>query len=612
MPKISRHSIRAGNGARSSATRNIARTDRIFRNHSTQVFDKHVALWEKFKPLVSEYGSYVLVAISGRNSQIDTTDVLKSFPKGAKIVHRRFLKGSLRVDDKEIKEKPFEVRQADQEGTHQSEVLVVAKCFEERVSGDYWEILSIGVPRDKKSFLEKAFEAGHPRTMAIHLSDGVKEALNRNFAGEQYLLMKRRLAYISKWSKRAMELVDQERALHGSLPEHLKGILRGKRLLLMGEMLQDAGYPDQKLVSDICGGFSVSGWLQQSRVFGPILQHHWGCPCSLEQKTRLRVIDDCAVGGWNKTCGSLEKLRIHAIDEMAAFIAWTMSSIDRSIAKKMVGKTDDLTSAYKQFGISVGDRNLLRIATWNPEVNAVALLGVNALPSGATGSVTSFLCVAMAVWFLWVRCLDLVWTCFFDDYTLLSQDSSSASASFAAESLFKLLGIQYAQEGSKNTEFSKGVKTLGVLLNREGEAGAVNLGHTDARRQELRETLDSILSEGQVLTKTAESLRGRLQWFETCAFGRTAKSCLQRLGEISMCSGRSHRLTANDYAILTFLKIGFLRLHPYRSIRANWKLGSSSPMVSVKAKKLVVELVECLWILKRCPKGSYGPSFGTV
>ena len=49
----------------------------------------------------------------------------------------------------------------------------------------------------------------------------------------------------------------------------------------------------------------------------------------------------------------------------------------------------------------------------------------------------------MAVWFLGVRCLDLVWTCFFDDYTLLSQESSSASATFAAESLFKLLGIQY-------------------------------------------------------------------------------------------------------------------------------------------------------------------------
>ncbi len=101
-----------------------------------------------------------------------------------------------------------------------------------------------------------------------------------------------------------------------------------------------------------------------------------------------------------------------------------------------------------------------------------------------------------------------------------------------------------------------------MFLNLEVEAGAVELGHTNARRQELRETLDSILSEGQVLTKTAESLRGRLQWFETFAFGRTANSCLQRLAKISMCSGRGHRLTANDYAILTFRKNRVLTAPP--------------------------------------------------
>ena len=169
----------------------------------------------------------------------------------------------------------------------------------------------------------------------------------------------------------------------------------------MGEMLQDAGYPDQKLVSDI-RGLNMSGWLQQSNVFpketkrqehdmntvllmakglnkmileqassqagtelatktwqstkeelekgwvwldpsgsttGVILAKRFG----LEQKTKLRVIDDCTVGGWNKTCGSLEKLRIHAIDEMVAFIAWTMSDIDPTISRKMVGKTYNLT-----------------------------------------------------------------------------------------------------------------------------------------------------------------------------------------------------------------------------------------------------------------------------
>ena len=67
----------------------------------------------KFKPLVSEYGSYVLVAISGQNSTLDTADILKPFPKGAKIVHRRFFTGKLRVDKNDSKEKPFEAQQDD-------------------------------------------------------------------------------------------------------------------------------------------------------------------------------------------------------------------------------------------------------------------------------------------------------------------------------------------------------------------------------------------------------------------------------------------------------------------------------------------------------------------
>ena len=71
-------------------------------------------------------------------------------------------------------------------------------------------------PRDEKSFLEKAFDAGHPRTMAIHLSDGVKEALNRNFAGEQYVLMKRRLPCIHfEWSKRATVCLNTSKAYCG-------------------------------------------------------------------------------------------------------------------------------------------------------------------------------------------------------------------------------------------------------------------------------------------------------------------------------------------------------------------------------------------------------------
>jgi len=120
----------------------------------------------------------------------------------------------------------------------------------------------------------------------------------------------------------------------------------------------------------------AKGWVfldGTGNLDGIVLAKRFG----LEQKTKLRVIDDCTIGGWNKTCGSSEKLRIHAVDEMVAYLSWTMSEIDPFIATKIVGKTYDLPSAYKQFGIHARDREALRIATWNADENRVALLGVN-------------------------------------------------------------------------------------------------------------------------------------------------------------------------------------------------------------------------------------------
>ena len=80
-----------------------------------------------------------------------------------------------------------------------------------------------------------------------------------------------------------------------------------------------------------------------------------------------------------------------------------------------IGKTYDLTSAYKQFGVSSSDRDILRILTLDHNTGRPVLLGANELPFGATGSVSSFLKVSMAIWYIGVRALGLCWTAFFDD-----------------------------------------------------------------------------------------------------------------------------------------------------------------------------------------------------
>ena len=282
----------------------------------------------------------------------------------------------------------------------------------------------------------------------------------------------------------------------------------------------------------------------------------------LKQKEKIRVIDDCTIGGFNRTTGPREKLKLHSIDEVAAYVSWTMSNIKGFSTSDWVGKTYDLTSAYKQFGVSVTDRNLLRILTLNPESGEAVLLGTNSLPFGATGSVSAFLRVSLAIWFIGVRALGLCWTAFFDDYTLLSRKCLAKSSGSSAELLFDLLGIEFAREGKKCTEFSTLVSTLGVELNLCGPCGEVRLGHTEKRKTELCDAVNEVILRGKIETKFAESLRGRMQWFEGYVFGRTAQRCVQTVGELSLRSSRSSTLTCYELKCFKDLQERVLQAPP--------------------------------------------------
>ena len=170
----------------------------------------------------------------------------------------------------------------------------------------------------------------------------------------------------------------------------------------------DLEHPDRDLVDDICSGFKLSGWLKKSNVFPARLKrpsnnletakklakgvNHSICKqvakpndpeleaevwrltqkeidkgwawldkeCNpeeqllakrfgLKQGEKTRLIDDCSVGGFNGTCGSSEKLKVHAVDEIAAYIARCLTNLPDHAFREVVGKTYDLKSACKQW-----------------------------------------------------------------------------------------------------------------------------------------------------------------------------------------------------------------------------------------------------------------------
>jgi len=67
--------------------------------------------------------------------------------------------------------------------------------------------------------------------------------------------------FFNKWLQRAQDLAEDERKLQASLSDHVRHVLKGKRLLLFRDLLLELDYPDKTLFDDIIGGFKLSGWI---------------------------------------------------------------------------------------------------------------------------------------------------------------------------------------------------------------------------------------------------------------------------------------------------------------------------------------------------------------
>ena len=77
----------------------------------------------------------------------------------------------------------------------------------------------------------------------------------------------------------------------------------------------------------------------------------------------------------------------------------------------------------------------IRVATCCPTTSMFVLLVVGVLPFGATGSLSAFLRVSMFLWFMGRAGMRLTWTCFYDDYAVLSRDDCTHNIAWGAECL---------------------------------------------------------------------------------------------------------------------------------------------------------------------------------
>ena len=480
------------------------------------------------------------------------------------------------------------------------------------------EVCVVGVPSLPAEFVSRVVEAGHPKDLQRHSSDISRQAVEANFISPPFEVAKLRVETIKRWTARASELDAEEKRANAKRPQHMQSLLRNKRLLLMRDLLTELDYPDVAVVHDIEQGFPLHGWLPSSGVFeakarrpsfsldtlklmsksfsaavykrlgnrqeesleketweetrqeltkGWLWTEAGGAEAGarvlamrfgLRQKNKLRVIDDCSVGGLNGTVGLPEKLRVHSIDVLLNMMIDAFKARGDLTFPPSVGRTFDLKAAYRQFGISTSSRDLLRIVVNDGDSGKPMALGVNTLPFGAVGSVAGFLRVSMAVWFIGIAALRICWTAFYDDFTTFCRKELIKSTEWAITSLFRLLGLEFATEGQKAPDFSTVFRSLGLQVDLTDAAGkVVRVGHTPERREELAATIKEHLSKREMTAREAEQLRGRMVFFEGFAFGRAANQALKQVSLRAESQGDQNSL---DESLSRALEVILLRI----------------------------------------------------
>lgn len=96
------------------------------------------------------------------------------------------------------------------------------------------------------------------------------------------------------------------------------------------------------------------GWMEVDPGEGK--NSSWAMRFGLQQRDKVRVIDDFSIVGVNHTAGLQDRLKIFGIDDIAALIAYSLDSFMGEVHPVLLEKTMGLKGAYKQFGVRTSAR----------------------------------------------------------------------------------------------------------------------------------------------------------------------------------------------------------------------------------------------------------------
>ena len=275
-------------------------------------------------------------------------------------------------------------------------------------------------------------------------------------------------------------------------------------------------------------------WQELENTFGP----KW-VPVrrfAVEQRDKLRPIDDLAENGVNSAFAACDKLTLRALDELVWSAAFLMRSVMQrgevrvklSSGEEIVGplndfwkadpersrpllKTVDLKAAYKQLAVHPDRQAACVVTIKDPCSSEVRGYISRVLPFGAGASVTAFNRVARLIQRILQEARAINFN-YFDDYTR-ELSALSGSCDKVVHSVLSLLGFGCALE--KEQDFAPSADLLGVMVDlSDPSLSKVCVGNKADRCAEVSAAVDEVIRRGSLKAREVASLFGRIQFME--------------------------------------------------------------------------------------------------
>ena len=132
--------------------------------------------------------------------------------------------------------------------------------------------IKVGIFLEPDNHMDQAVQLHHPMDTTIVLPDPLLRVLFKLLTKEPAELARERLDMLRLYRDRAVQLRDTEAELHAKLPDHVQGVVKGKRLLLFEERLKVNEFPDMQVMSDFVHGVDLVGEEPFSELFKEKLQ----------------------------------------------------------------------------------------------------------------------------------------------------------------------------------------------------------------------------------------------------------------------------------------------------------------------------------------------------